>query len=53
MLNLDAKYNDRKLLWTNLEKFSRQKEEWLKQPFRSLNAEEIEKDMKLYEKNNA
>eukprot|EP00828_Plagiopyla_frontata_P006289 TRINITY_DN1271_c0_g1_i2.p1 TRINITY_DN1271_c0_g1~~TRINITY_DN1271_c0_g1_i2.p1 ORF type:complete len:1883 (-),score=297.33 TRINITY_DN1271_c0_g1_i2:372-6020(-) len=51
--NLESKYNDRKLLWTNLEKFSKQKEDWLRQPFRSLNAEEIEKDMKQYEKNNA
>ncbi|MHA2024046.1 MAG: dynein heavy chain [Candidatus Thorarchaeota archaeon] len=51
--NLEAKYNDRKLLWNNLEKFSKSKEDWLKSPFRLLNSEDIEKEMKQYEKNNA
>lgn len=51
--DLEDKYNDRRTLWTNIEKFARCHEEWFKSPFLSLNSEDIEKDMKGFEKSNA
>ena len=53
LVELEEKYNDRKTLWTNIEKFARCHEEWFKSPFLSLNSDDIEKDMKGFEKSNA
>ncbi len=52
MGELESGYNDRKLLWTNVDKFSKNNEDWLKKNFLSLNTEEIEKDMKSFESAN-
>lgn len=46
LLELENGYNDRKLLWTNIDKFRKNNEEWLKNQFSSLDTDEIEKDMK-------
>lgn len=53
LAELEEKYSDRKTLWTNIEKFARCHEEWFKSPFLSLNSDDIEKDMKGFEKSNA
>jgi hypothetical protein len=50
LAELDNKYNDRKLLWTNIEKFAKCHEEWFKNPFQSLETEEFEQDMRAFEK---
>lgn len=51
-MELENGYNDRKLLWSNIDKFSKNNEEWLKKNFLSLDTDEIEKDMKSFESNN-
>lgn len=52
LVELENGYNDRKLLWTNIDKFRKNNEEWLKNPFNSLDTDEIERDMKQFESNN-
>ena len=52
LFELENKYNDRKLLWTNVDKFSKNSEIWLNNDFQQLNTEEIERDMKQFENNN-
>lgn len=47
--DLEATYNDRRLLWTHLEKFTKLSEDLYKNIFTTLNVEEIEKEMKMYE----
>ena len=51
--DLEQKFNDRKLLWTNIEKFSKKSHDWLNSQFLKLDSEEIEKDMKFFEMSNA
>jgi len=52
LTDLESKYSDRKLLWSNVEKFSKNNEAWLNNNFQDLNTEEIERDMKQFESNN-
>ncbi len=52
LFELESKYTDRKLLWTNVEKFSKNNESWLNNNFQDLNTEEIERDMKQFESAN-
>ena len=52
LIDLENKYNDRKLLWTNVDKFSKNSELWLNSDFQQLNTEEVERDMKQFENNN-
>jgi hypothetical protein len=42
LADLENKYNDRKTLWTNIEKFAKSHDEWFKSNFLSLDVEEIE-----------
>ena len=51
--DMEQKFNDRKLLWTNVEKFAKKSNEWMTSNFLNLNVEEIEKDMKFFEVSNA
>jgi len=50
---LESKYNDRKLLWNNIEKFSRNNEDWFEKPFSMIETEEIDADMKFFVTSNA
>jgi hypothetical protein len=50
--DMEQKFNDRKLLWTNIEKFSKKSQDWLANQFLSLEVEEVEKDMKFFESSN-
>jgi dynein heavy chain len=49
---MEQKFNDRKLLWTNIEKFAKKSQDWLNNQFVTLEVEEIEKDMKFFEMSN-
>ena len=49
---MEQKFNDRKLLWTNIEKFSKKSQDWLANQFLSLEVEEVAKDMKFFESSN-
>jgi len=51
--DMEQKFNDRKLLWTNVEKFAKKSQEWTNNQFLNLDVEEIEKDMKFFEISNA
>lgn len=46
MKELEAKYNDRMMLWTHFDEFQRNSSDWLTNPFAQLSSEDIEKDMK-------
>lgn len=46
---LESTYNDRRMLWTHIEKFNKLHEDLNKNIFTTLNVEEIEKEMKSYE----
>jgi hypothetical protein len=50
--DMEQKFNDRKLLWTNIEKFSKKSQDWLSNQFLSLEVEEVEQDMKFFESSN-
>ncbi len=50
--DLEQKFNDRKLLWTNIEKFAKKSQDWLNNQFMGLEVEEIERDMKFFETSN-
>lgn len=47
--DLESKYNDRKMLWTHVERFNRLSDDWFKNNFTTLNVEDIEKEMKMFE----
>ena len=42
------KYNDRKLLWTNFDKFETLSKTWHEDNFLSLDVEDVERQMKLF-----
>lgn len=46
---LENTYNDRRMLWTHSEKFTKLSEDLFKNIFTNLNVEDIEKEMKSYE----
>jgi hypothetical protein len=48
LIELESKFSDRKLLWTNMEKFYKLSEEWFNNPFKELNCEEIEIEMRNF-----
>lgn len=48
LADLQIKYNDRKLLWTHVDKFIKLQELWEKSNIRNLDSEEIEKDVKSF-----
>ena len=48
-MDLESKYNDRKTLWTHVERFNRLSDDWYKNNFTTLNVEDIEKEMKTFE----
>jgi len=52
LIELESKFSDRKLLWTNMEKFNKSSEEWFNNPFKDLNCEEIEMEMKNFSNSN-
>ena len=41
LVDLEVKYNDRKLLWTHVDKFMKLDELWIKSNIRNLDSEEI------------
>lgn len=45
----ENRFNDRKMLWTHVERFNRLSEDWFKNNFTTLNVEDIEKEMKVFE----
>jgi len=49
---LEACFSDRRLLWNNLEKYSKNIGEWFNGNFLSQNTEEIETEMKQFENSN-
>ena len=49
---MEQKFNDRRLLWTNIEKFAKKSQDWLNNQFMGLEVEEIEHDMKQFEVHN-
>jgi len=48
LLELDEKFNARFKLWSNIDKFKRQKEMWLEKNFDELDTQMIGNDMKKY-----
>ena len=50
--SLEAKYNDRKLLWGNIERFTKNQDDWFEKPFLQLSTDEIEADMKFFATSN-
>jgi dynein heavy chain len=47
--DLESKFNDRKILWSHVERFNRLSEDWFRNNFTTLNVEDIEKEMKTFE----
>lgn len=45
---LEAKYNDRTMLWTHFDEFTRNSNNWLSDPFNQLNSDDVERDMKKF-----
>lgn len=48
MVDLEEKFADRNTIWSNLDAFRRQQNEWFVNDLRDLDVEEIEKYMKVY-----
>lgn len=46
--DLINKYNDRRLLWTHVDEFTKLKERWHVENIRELDSEEIQKDLQQY-----
>jgi dynein heavy chain len=46
---LEAKFNDRKMLWTHIDKFFKLQDDWFNKDFKNTNAEDVEKEMKSFE----
>lgn len=49
LLELEAKFSDRKLLWTHVDKLLKCHEEWYKANIRNLDAEDIQKEMQQFD----
>ncbi len=47
--DLEEKFTDRKMLWNNIEKFSKNSEEWFVNSFKELKFDEIEVEMRTIE----
>lgn len=47
--DLQAKYNDRRMLWTHIEKYNVYQHDWYKGNFMNLDSEVIEKEMRTFE----
>jgi dynein heavy chain len=45
----EARFNDRKMLWTHVERYNRLSEDWFKNNFTTLNVEDIEKEMRTFD----
>ena len=45
----ESRFNDRKILWTHVERYNRLSEDWFRNNFITLNVEDIEKEMKTFE----
>jgi len=51
LADLEEKYADRNTIWSNLDAFRRQQNEWFVNDLRDLDVEEIERFMKTYDRN--
>lgn len=49
LIELEAKYGDRRLLWTHVDKLLKCHEEWYKANIRNLDAEDIQKEMQQFD----
>lgn len=49
LADLEMKYNDRRLLWTHVDKLLKCHEDWYKTNIRALDADEIQKEMQQFD----
>jgi hypothetical protein len=49
LMDVEAKFNDRKLLWNHVDKFIKLEEAWLKSNIRSFDSEDIQKEVQGFE----
>ena len=49
MQDVEAKFNDRKLLWNHVDKFIKLEEAWLKSNIRNFDSEDIQKEVQGFE----
>ncbi len=49
LAELNAKFNDRRLLWTHIENYQRYQEAWYHDNFLKLDSETVEKEMKTFQ----
>ena len=47
--DVQAKFNDRKLLWNNIDKFTKLEEAWLKSNIRNFDSEDIQKEVQQFQ----
>lgn len=49
LIDVEAKFNDRKLLWNHVDKFIKLEEAWLKSNIRNFDSEDIQKEVQGFE----
>ncbi len=47
--DVEVKFNDRKLLWSHVDKFGKLEEAWLKSNIRNFDSEDIQKEVQQLE----